>query len=39
MTKLAMLQLVQPVGAKCMKGGPMNQETRPHPLQVFPTQC
>jgi hypothetical protein len=36
MAKLATLQLVQPVGARSMTGGPINQEARAPPLLAFP---
>jgi hypothetical protein len=36
MAKLTTIQLVQPVGAKSTKGGPINQETRAPPLLGFP---
>jgi hypothetical protein len=36
MAKLATLQLMQPVGARCMKGGSINQEIGAPPLPGFP---
>jgi len=36
MVELATLQLVQPVGAKSMTGGPINQEARAPPPLGFP---
>jgi hypothetical protein len=36
MAKLAMLQLVQPVGAKCTTKGPINQKVGAPPLPGFP---
>jgi hypothetical protein len=36
MAKLATIQLVQSVGAKSTKGGPINQETKAPPLLGFP---
>ncbi len=36
MAKLAMLQLVQPVGVRSTTRGPINQEARPPPPSSFP---
>jgi hypothetical protein len=36
MAKLAMLQLVQPIGARFTTGGSINQEARAPPLPGFP---